>query len=102
LGLQKRGDSIEVNDPPFLAIPVFPVRVFRHSAIYINTKSGITKPEDLAGKTIGEFAMYGHDAGIWPKGILSDDFGVKSEQCRWIIGGLDWPMKRVDSVPLAR
>ena len=34
-----------------------------------------------------------------PKGILSDDYGVKPEQCRWIVGGLDWPMKPVDFVP---
>ena len=56
-------------------------------------------PEDLAGKTIGELAMYGHDAGVWPKGILSDEFGVRPEECRWIIGGLDWPLKPVDFVP---
>ena len=83
LGLSYFLRTLDLDDPPFLAIPVFPVRVFRHSAIYINTDSGITKPEDLAGKTIGEFAMYGHDAGVWPKGILSDDFGLKPEQCRW-------------------
>ena len=76
--------TMDFDDPPFLAIPVFPNRCFRHPAIYINVNSGIRKPEDLAGKTVGEFAMYGHDAGVWPKGILSDDFGVKSEQCRWM------------------
>ena len=97
LGLSYFLRTMDLDDPPFLAIPVFPVRAFRHSAIYINTKSGITKPYDLAGKTIGELAMYGHDAGVWPKGILSDEFGVKPEQSRWVIGGLDWPMKPVDS-----
>jgi hypothetical protein len=99
LGLSYFLRTMDLDDPPFLAIPVFPVRLFRHSAIYINTKAGINRPEDLSGKTIGEFAMYGHDAGVWPKGILFDDFGVRPEQCRWIIGGLDWPMKPVDFVP---
>jgi hypothetical protein len=75
---------------PFIAIPVFPNRAFRHSAIFVNKASGITKPEDLNGKTIGELALYGHDAGIMPKGILSDEFGFKPETCKWIIGGLDW------------
>jgi 4,5-dihydroxyphthalate decarboxylase len=83
---------------PFLAIPVFPVRSFRHGAIYINRKSGIKEPKDLAGKRIGELALYGHDAGIMPKGILSDEFGVKPEQCRWIIGKIDFPLKPVDYV----
>jgi 4,5-dihydroxyphthalate decarboxylase len=99
LGLSYFLRTFESNDPPFLAIPVFPNRCFRHSAIYINVESGIRTPEDLAGKTIGELAMYGHDAGVWPKGILSDEFGVRPEECRWIIGGLDWPLKPVDFVP---
>ena len=42
---------------PFLAIPVFPNRAFRHSAIYVNTASGITRPEDLVDRTIGELAL---------------------------------------------
>jgi hypothetical protein len=77
---------------PFLALPVFPNRNFRHSAIFVNTKAGIEKPQDLAGKTVGEFAFFGHDAGVWPKGILSDEYGVTVDQCRWVIGGTDHPI----------
>ena len=84
---------------PFVAIPVFPNRAFRHSAIYINKASGIQKPEDLNGKTIGELALYSHDAGLMPKGMLMDEHGFKPETCRWIISGLDWPMKPIDFVP---
>ena len=91
--------TIDADDPPFIAIPVFPNRAFRHSAIYINKASGIQKPEDLAGKTIGELAVYGHDAGVMPKGMLSDEYGFKPEQCRWVIGGLDWPLKPIDFIP---
>lgn len=65
--------TLDFDDPTFIALPVFPARHFRHSAIFINTSSGIGKPQDLAGKTIGEFAVYGHDAGVWSKGILSDE-----------------------------
>lgn len=90
--------ALEVS-PEFTAIPVFPNRAFRHSAIYINKASGIGRPEDLAGKTIGELALYGHDAGVMPKGMLSDDYGVMSNQCRWIVGGIDFPMKPIDFVP---
>ncbi len=91
--------TMDFDDPPFLAIPVFPNRCFRHSAIYVNTASGIRRPADLAGKTVGELALYGHDAGVMPKGILSDEYGVTPEQCRWVVGGLDWPMEPVDFVP---
>ena len=99
LGLTYFLRTMDFDDPPFLAIPVFPVRMFRHSAIYINKASGITKPQDLVGKTIGELALYGHDAGVWPKGILSDDFSIMPNQCRWVIGGIDFPIKPVDFVP---
>ncbi len=99
LGLTYFLRTMDFDDPPFIAIPVFPNRCFRHSAIYINTASGIKRPEDLVGKTVGEFAVYGHDAGVWPKGILSDDYGVTPDQCRWIVGGLDWPLKPVDFIP---
>ena len=51
------------------------------------------------GKRIGELGLYGHDAGVVPKGILSDEYGVRSEQSRWIIGGIDFPMDPVDFVP---
>lgn len=86
------------GESPFVAIPVFPNRAFRHSAIYINKASGIAKPEDLNGKRVGELALYSHDAGIVSKGILMDEFGFKPETCEWIIGGLDWPMKPIDFV----
>ncbi len=91
--------TMDFDAPPFIAIPVFPNRCFRHSAIYVHTAAGIKRPEDLAGKTVGELAVYGHDAGVMPKGILSDDYGVTPDQCRWIVGGLDWPLKPVDFIP---
>ena len=87
------------GESPFVAIPVFPNRTFRHSAIYINKASGITKPEDLNGKVIGELALYSHDAGIMSKGMLADEYGFKPETCRWVIGGLDWPLQPINFVP---
>ena len=84
---------------PFLALPVFPNRAFRHSAVYVGAASGIERPEDLVDRTIGELALYGHDAGVMAKGILADDFGFRPERNRWIVGGIDFPMDRVDFVP---
>ncbi len=91
--------TFEDGKSPFVALPVFPNRAFRHSAVYVNKASGIVRPEDLNGKTIGELALYSHDAGLIPKGILAHDYGFKPETCRWIIGGLAWPLKPIDFVP---
>lgn len=91
--------TFDLDDAPFLALPIFPNRNFRHSAIFVNTAAGIDKPQDLAGRTVGEFALYGHDAGVWPKGILADEYGVTPEQCRWVIGGTDHPIPALDWIP---
>jgi len=95
LGMTYLLRSMDKIDPEFIGIPVFLNRAFRHSAIYVNNASGIERPEDLAGKRIGELALYGHDAGVMPKGILSDDFGFKPETARWLIGAIDFPMEPV-------
>ncbi len=98
LGLSYFLRTMDFDDPPFLALPVFLLHMFRHSAIYVN-KASVKKPQDLVGKRIGELAMYGHDAGVWPKGILSDEFGVRPEQSRWLIGGIDFPLKPIEWLP---
>ncbi|HEX4193703.1 MAG TPA: ABC transporter substrate-binding protein, partial [Stellaceae bacterium] len=54
LGLTFYLRSLELENPPFIAIPVFPLRFFRHAAVFVNTASGIESPKDLVGKKVGE------------------------------------------------
>ncbi|GAA4547956.1 substrate-binding domain-containing protein [Amycolatopsis samaneae] len=91
--------TFDLEDSPFLALPIFPNRNFRHSAVFVNTAAGIEKPQDLAGRTIGEFAMFGHDPGVWIKGIFSDEYGLTPDRSRWVIGGTDHPIPAFDWVP---
>ena len=56
LGLTFYLRTLEMENPPFVAIPIFPNRQFRHSAIFVNKASGIERPEDLIGKTIASSA----------------------------------------------
>lgn len=88
LGITYYLRSLELPDPPFIAIPVFPNRFFRHSSIFINVASGIRSPGDIAGRKVGELQRYGHDAGIWAKGALSDDFGLNVRSMIHYVGGI--------------
>src|SRR6267154_1973810 len=74
----------------YVAIPVFPSRLFRHSSIYVRSDRGIERPEDLRGKVIGvpEYAM---TAAVWIRGILQDEYGVRAADVKWRSGGLEQP-----------
>lgn len=76
--------------PNFTAIPVFLSRMFRHSGIFINTNSGIMKPEDLIGKKVG-IPEYQLSACVWVRGILNDYYGVKRTDVEWFVGGEEKP-----------
>ncbi|MDB5947267.1 MAG: transporter substrate-binding protein, partial [Ramlibacter sp.] len=53
MSLSSYSVSLGKSPRPFIAIPVFPSRFFRHSCIYVNAKAGIKEPKDLIGKRIG-------------------------------------------------
>jgi 4,5-dihydroxyphthalate decarboxylase len=94
LGFKFYVSSLSMKEPPFIAIPVFPLRIFRHSAIFINTGSGIQDPKDLIGKKVGEPFAYGHDAAIWARGILSDEYGVPATSATYHVGAVDQGTRR--------
>jgi hypothetical protein len=98
LGLTFYLRTLDLDDPPFIAIPVFPNRFFRHSSVFVNKASGIEKPADLAGKRVGELNTYGHDAGVWAKGIFADEYGLTPDQCSWVIGGTLQPQAPHDFI----
>ena len=82
--------SLFAEEPPFIAIPVFPSRFFRHSCIYINRDSGIREPKDLVGKRVGT-PEYQMTAGVWIRGILSDEYHVPVPSVRYFNGGEEEP-----------
>jgi 4,5-dihydroxyphthalate decarboxylase len=75
---------------PYVALPAFVSRYFRHSAIYVRTGSGIEKPEDLKGRKIG-VPEYQMTAIVFIRGILSDEYGVKPSDIHWRTGGQEEP-----------
>jgi 4,5-dihydroxyphthalate decarboxylase len=83
---------------PYVAIPVFLSRMFRHSAVYIRTDRGIASPADLSGKVIG-VPEYQMSAVMWFRGFLQDEFGIAAKDINWVQAGLENPGRR-DKFPL--
>lgn len=83
---------------PYVAVPAFPSRAFRHSAVYVHAASGIERPEDLAGRTVGT-PEFQQTAALWVRGILADRHGVPPSAIRWRSGGLERP-GATDRIPI--
>lgn len=72
---------------PFVAIPVFASRVFRHGFIFINRKR-IKTPKDLEGKRFG-VPVYTMTAAIFIRGLLSDEHDIDFTRCEWVEGDIN-------------
>ncbi|HTA46135.1 MAG TPA: hypothetical protein VK789_27010 [Bryobacteraceae bacterium] len=90
LSLSSYTVSLFREDQPFIAIPIFLSRYFRHSCIYVNADSGIREPKDLIGKRIGN-PEYQMTAPVWIRGILSDEYGVPVSSATYLSGGEEEP-----------
>ena len=47
---------------------------------------------------MGEALAYGHDAAVWARGILADEYGVPIDSVTYVTGALD-PIRRRDFNP---
>jgi 4,5-dihydroxyphthalate decarboxylase len=81
---------LSVGECPFVALPVFPSRVFRHSFITIDSRKGIRTPKDLEGKRIG-VPLYTMTAAIWIRGHLQHEYGVDLSTIHWVEGAINSP-----------
>lgn len=75
---------------PFVALPIFPSRLFRHGYVFVNRDAGIETPADLAGRRVG-VQEYHQTAGVWIRGILAHDHGVDLSSIHWHEGGVNAP-----------
>lgn len=75
---------------PFVALPVFPSRLFRHGYIFLSRAAGITEPRQLEGKRVG-IQEYRMSAALWIRGMLQDEHGVDWRSFDWYEGGVNNP-----------
>ena len=87
------------GDTRFIAIPVFPSRVFRHSAVYVRADSRIERPQDLKGKAVG-VGDYQMTAAVWVRGFLTHEYGVMPKDILWMTGKPIRSIKPPDGIRL--
>lgn len=76
------------GDNPYVGVPVFPSRAFRHTSIYIRTDRGIEGPRDLKGRRIG-VPEYQLTAAVWARALLKEEYGVEPSDIVWVRGGME-------------
>jgi 4,5-dihydroxyphthalate decarboxylase len=86
------------GDTRFIAIPVFPSRVFRQNALYVEKDSSIREPRDLKDKRIG-VGDYQMTAAVWTRGFLQHEYGVKPQDLEWVVGR---PIRAITQPPEVR
>jgi 4,5-dihydroxyphthalate decarboxylase len=85
------------GDCPYVGVPAFLSRAFRHTSIYVRTDR-IKAPADLKGRKVG-VAEYQLTANVWARALLEDEFGVKPSDMHWVRGGLEEP-GRLEKIPI--
>jgi 4,5-dihydroxyphthalate decarboxylase len=74
---------------PYIAVPAFVSRAFRHTSVYVRTDR-VKQPADLKGRKVG-VGEYQLTANVWARAFLDDDYGVKPGDIHWIRGGVEEP-----------
>ena len=97
--LGKYVSMVASGTAPFRAIPVFPSRVFRQSAIYVGADKGIREPKDLAGRRVG-VPEWAQTACVYARGYLQHHWGLRLEEVEWIQAGVN-EAGRKEKVPLS-
>ncbi|WP_269501287.1 ABC transporter substrate-binding protein [Burkholderia sp. IMCC1007] len=98
LSLSSYSVKTAAGTSPYIAVPVFPSRAFRHTSIYVRADRGIDSPADLKGKRIG-VPEYQLTANVWVRLFLEEDYGVKAADVTWVRGGYE-DATRVEKITL--
>jgi 4,5-dihydroxyphthalate decarboxylase len=92
LGLGSYSRSVAGGNCPYVALPVFPLRTFRHRDVYVR-RDRIGSPSDLAGKRIG-LVDYSMTAAVVLRAFLREEFTLDTASMTWVAGGVDTPLER--------
>jgi 4,5-dihydroxyphthalate decarboxylase len=93
LSLAKYVAMVGAGDDSVVGIPVFPSRVFRHSALYVRRDGPVRDVGDLVGARIG-IPEWFQTAGVWVRGILAHEYGLRLADVQWVQSGVNQAGRR--------
>jgi 4,5-dihydroxyphthalate decarboxylase len=97
LSLSSYSVKMAAGTSPYIAVPVFPSRAFRHTSVYVRSDR-IKSPADLKGRRVG-VPEYQLTANIWVRLFLEEDFGIRPSDIIWVRGGYEHP-GRIEKIGL--
>ena len=97
LSLSSYSVKTAAGTSPYIAVPVFPSRAFRHTSVYVRTDR-IKSPADLRGRRVG-VPEYQLTANIWVRLFLEEDYGIRPSDITWVRGGYEHP-GRIEKINL--
>jgi len=98
ISFAKYSALIAQGNKDFIALPVFPSRVFRHSSLYVRKDGPIKKITDLKGRKVG-IPEWAQTAAVYSRGFLQDQYGIKLSSIKWVQAGVNQP-GRIEKVDL--
>jgi 4,5-dihydroxyphthalate decarboxylase len=78
------------GDASFIAIPVFPSRIFRHASVFVRRDGPVKAPPDLAGRHVG-LPEWAQTASVYSRGFLMHQFDVDLASIKWVQAGVNRP-----------
>lgn len=90
VSMAKYCSTVSQGDSAFVAIPVFPSRVPRHSSIYVRRDGPVKQPSDLAGRKVG-LPEWAQTAAVYSRGLLVHQYGIPLTAINWVQAGVDQP-----------
>src|SRR6185437_16419382 len=90
ISMAKYVSMISQGDDALIALPVFPSRVLRHSAVYVRSDGPVKTPQDLNGRCVG-IPEWAQTAGVYARGMLMDEYKIDLASIQWVQAGQDQP-----------
>ena len=98
ISMAKYVSMIAQGNTDFIALPVFPSRMFRHQSLFVRKGGPIKKITDLAGRRVG-IPEWAQTAAVYSRGYLQHQFGIKLASIKWVQAGVNQP-GRIEKVDL--